>query len=322
MNEDRSARYHKLGRRAAIASTAWSAGFLVLLAATPLSILLRESVEGIIAPRAPAWLSPSAIVLAYVAAIGLVHELGEWPIAFYRTYILEHRYGLSTEPLRLWIVDQLKGAVLGGGLSLGGFWAIYLVMRAWPAWWWLAAAGGFTAVIVVLTRLAPVLLMPIFFTFRPIARAELRDRLLALSRRAGVPVTDASEWQLSDRTKKANAALAGFGRTRRILVSDTLLSNYSDDEIEVILAHELAHQVHHDIWRGIVVQALIVTAGFYAASRVMSALSSRLGWQSVADVAGLPVLLLAAGFLSFALLPAPTRFRGGWSARRTGSPST
>ena len=308
MNEDRSARYHTLGRRAAIVSTAWSAGFLGLLAATPLSILLRESVERIVAPLAPAWLLPSAVVLGYVAAVGLAHELGEWPIAFYRTYILEHRYGLSTESLRLWTVDQLKGAALGGGLSLAGFWAVYLAMRTWPEWWWLAAAGGVTAVIVVLTRLAPVLLMPIFFTFRPIARSELRNRLLALSRRAGVPVTDVSEWQLSDRTKKANAALAGFGRTRRILVSDTLLSNYSDDEIEVILAHELAHQVHHDIWRGIAVQALIATAGFYAASRVMSGLSSRLGWQGVADVAGLPVLLLAAGFLSLASLPAANAF--------------
>jgi STE24 endopeptidase len=304
VNEDRSARYHKLGRRAAIASTAWSAGFLVLLAATPLSIWLRESVERAAAPLVPSWLLPSTIVLAYVAVCGLAHELGEWPTAFYRTFLLEHRYGLSTESLSRWAVDELKGTALGGGLSLAGFWALYLAMRQWPEWWWLAAAVGFAAFVVVLTRLAPVMLMPIFFTFRPLARVELRERLLALSRRAGVPVTDASEWQLSDRTKKANAALAGFGRTRRILVSDTLLNNYSDDEIEVILAHELAHQVHHDIWRGLAVQTVVVTLAFFAASRVLAALAPRLAWQGAADVAGLPVLLLAAGVLSLVLLPA------------------
>ena len=139
----------------------------------------------------------------------------------------------------------------------------------------------------------------------------------------GVPVTDASEWQLSDRTKKANAALAGFGRTRRILVSDTLLSNYSDDEIEVILAHELAHQVHHDIWRGIVVQALIVTAGVLRRQPSDERrCAPRLGWQGVADVAGLPVLLLdGRASCRSCCCPRPTRSRGGWSARRTGSPS-
>jgi STE24 endopeptidase len=304
VNEDRSARYHKLGRRAAVASTAWSAGLLVLLAATPLSVWLRESVERLAAPLVPASLSSSTVVLAYVTAVGLVHEVGEWPIAFYRTFLLEHRYGLSTESLRRWVADQLKEVALGAGLSLAGFSALYLCMRHWPEWWWLAAALGFAAILIVLTRLAPVLLMPIFFTFRPLARTELRERLLGLSRRAGVAVTDASEWQLSDRTKKANAALAGLGRTRRILVSDTLLSHYSDDEIEVILAHELGHQVRHDIWRGMAVQAIVVTIGFFAASRVMTALAPRLGWQGVADVAGLPVLVVAAGLLSLALLPA------------------
>jgi STE24 endopeptidase len=304
VNEDRSARYHKLGRRAAIVSTAWSTGFLVLLAVTPLSIQLRETIGQLAAPVVPSWLLPSTVVLAYVAACGCVHELGEWPIAFYRTFILEHRYGLSTESLRRWGVDQVKAAALGGGLSLAGFWALYLAMRHWPQWWWLAAALGFAAVLVALTRVAPVLLLPLFFTFRPLSRADLRKRLLTLSRRAGVPVTDASEWQLSDRTKKANAALAGFGRTRRIIVSDTLLENYSDDEIEVILAHELAHQVHHDIWRGIVLQALVMTLGFFAASRVLAVLAPRVGWHGVADVAGLPALLLAAGLLSLVLLPA------------------
>lgn len=303
MNEDRSARYHTLGRRAAIVSTAWSAGYLVLLAATPLSLWIRASIEHAVADRLPAWLISSTVVLVYVALVGAAHELGEWPVAFYRSFVLEHRYGLSTETFGRWIADQAKGTALGGVLSLAGFWTLYLLIRRWPIGWWLPAAAGFTAVIVVLTRLAPVILMPIFFTFRPLERTELRDRLLALSRRAGVPATDVFEWRLSDRTKKANAALAGFGATRRILLSDTLLATYSDDEIEVILAHELAHQVHHDIWRGMVVQAVVVAGGFFAASLVMAGLARRLGWHGVADVAGLPVLLLTAGLLSLALLP-------------------
>jgi STE24 endopeptidase len=303
VNEDRSARYHKLGRRAAVGSTAWGAGLLLCLAATPASSWMRSLSETIAAPM-PMRLQPSVVVLAYVLLLGVVHEAGALPIAFYRSFLLERRYGLSTESFRHFVTDQAKGGALGAVLSLGGFSLLYLAMRQWPTWWWVAAAGGFGIVAIGLTRLAPVLLLPIFFTFRPLSRPSLRERLLKLSRRAGVAVTDACEWQISDRTRKANAALAGLGRTRRILVSDTLLAGHTDDEVEVILAHELAHYVHHDLWRGLALQTTVAALGFFVASRVLSALAPRLGWSGVADVAGLPALLLAAGLPSLALRPA------------------
>lgn len=303
MNEDRSARYHKLGRRAAVVSTAWSAGLLMLLAATPASVWLRGLAERIVGVLSPSWLFSSAVVLAYVGFIALIHEIGAAPISFYRSYLLEHRYGLSTEAFRGWVIDQVKGGALGAAFSFAGCSLLYLAMRTSPGWWWVITAAGFAAVAVVLTQLAPVLLLPIFFTFRPLGRPELRDRLLELSRRAGVAVTDACEWKVSDKTRKANAALAGLGRTRRVLVSDTLLASHPDEEIELILAHELGHQVGHDLWRGIVAQTLVVALGLFVASRVMVVLAPRLGWSGVADVAGLPVLLLAAGLLSLVLLP-------------------
>jgi STE24 endopeptidase len=304
VNEDKSARYHKLLRRATIASTAWSAALLVALAATPGSVWLRQRAEDLAAYLAVPSLTPALIVLAYVAMLGLTHEAGALPIAFYRGFLLEHRYGLSTETLRRWLLDQMKSGAIGAALSLAGFSLLYLVMRRWPVWWWVVAGAGFALVIVLLTRLAPVILMPIFYTFRPLGRQDLRDRLIELSRRAGIAVMDACEWQMSDRTKKGNAALAGLGRTRRILVSDTMLSTYTDDEIEVVLAHELGHHAHHDIWRGIAYQTLVTLAGFFLASRVLAALAPRLHWSGVSDVAGLPVLLLAAGVLSLVLVPA------------------
>src|SRR5207237_3947891 len=114
------------------------------------------------------------------------------------------------------------------------------------------AGALFALIIVGLTNLAPVLLLPLFYTIKPLDRAALRARLLALAERAGARVLGAYEWGLAEKTKKANAALAGIGGTRRILVSHTMLSEYSDEEIEVVLAHELAHHVHGDIWKGIV----------------------------------------------------------------------
>lgn len=302
MNEDRSARYHKLGRRAAVASAAWSASFLLAFAAPPLSQRLRVLAEAAAGSLPPSW-RPTAVVLVFAALLGALHESGALPIDFYRSFLLEHRYGLSTERLRHWLWDRLKAAVLGALLTVTAAALLYLAIRRWPGGWWAVATCGYAAVVVVLTGLAPVVLLPIFFKFEPLGRPELRVRLLALSRRAGVAVRDACEWRVSDRTKKANAALVGLGRTRRIIVSDTLLPRYSDDEIEGILAHELGHLARHDIWRGMGLHVAVAAAGLFAASRALAAFWRPLGWDGVADAAGLPILALVAGAVSLSLRP-------------------
>jgi STE24 endopeptidase len=145
--------------------------------------------------------------------------------------------------------------------------------------------------------------MPLFYEVKPLDRAALVDRLVALADRAGARVLGVFEWRLSDRTKRANAALAGLGRTRRILLSDTLLAEHSDDEIEVILAHELAHHVYRDIWSGIALEALLIVAGFYLADLALTAFADSFGLTGKADVAATPLLLLTAGALSLALMP-------------------
>ncbi len=302
MNEDRSARYNRLGRRAEVASFAWSAGWLLALAATPASSGLRRLAETVAGPVTPG-LRPTAVVLTYAACLGVLQELGELPIGFYRSFLLEHRYGLSTERFRHWVLDRVKAGLLGAIMGLAACACLYLAIRNFPGWWWAVVTAGYAVVTVVMTGLAPVFLLPIFFTFRPVGRPALRDRLIALSRRAGIAVSDVCEWQLSDRTTKANAVLTGLGRTRRILLSDTLLDRYSDDEVEAILAHELGHLVRHDLWRGMAAHVLLMALGLFAASRAMVALASPLGWDGPGDVAGLPVLLLTAGTLTMALRP-------------------
>ena len=134
--------------------------------------------------------------------------------------------------------------------------------------------------LIGLAQLAPVVLLPLFYDFKPLDRPALADRLVALAERAGARVLGVFEWRLSDRTRKANAALAGIGRTRRILLSDTLLAEHSDDEIEVILAHELAHHVYRDIWTGIALEAGLILAGFYLADVALTQFAgTRLGWR-------------------------------------------
>ena len=155
----------------------------------------------------------------------------------------------------------------------------------------------------MLVNLAPVVLLPLFFTFKPLEKATLRDRLTALASKAGTRIMGVYEWTLSDRTKKANAALTGMGNTRRILLSDTLLAEYSDDEIEVILAHELAHHVHRDIWTSVLYDMVLTFTGFFAAHLALQRAVPFFGLQGIADPAGIPILLLTAGAIGLCVKP-------------------
>src|SRR5438270_558109 len=149
------------------------------------------------------------------------------------------------------------------------------------------------------------MLLPIFYKFAPLQNDELKARLMRLGERAGTRVRGVYEWKLSEKSKKANAALTGLGNTRRIILADTLLQNYSDDEIEAVLAHELGHHVHGHMVKMIVVQALVTLAGFWAANYVLRyAIDEQHMFQHLADFANLPLLALVASGLSLLLMPA------------------
>ncbi|OFW15001.1 MAG: hypothetical protein A3H29_03375 [Acidobacteria bacterium RIFCSPLOWO2_02_FULL_67_21] len=297
MNEDKSARYHRLRRRVSVASTGAAALLLAVLILTGGSIALRDT-----AARLGGGSFPLTIVV-YVLLLALLSELAQLPFAFYQGVTLERRYGLSTQTTGRWWVDRLKADGLGLLFAVAGAVILYAWLRWTPGLWWLLAAICFWLMLVLMAQLAPVLLLPLFYTFKPLDRPALAARLVALAERAGARVLGVFEWQLSDRTRKANAALTGVGRTRRILLSDTLLAEHSDDEIEVILAHELAHHVHHDIWKGMALEGVLLVAGFSLADRVLSAAAGQSGFGAKDDVAMLPLLLLAGGAVSLGLLP-------------------
>ena len=233
----------------------------------------------------------------------IVLQIAELPFAYYQGHVLEHRYGLSTQSTGHWFSDQGKGVLLGTLFAMLGTFVVYLTLREWPDHWWWVSALVFATAMIGLAQLAPVVLLPIFYTFKPLDRPSLVGRLMAMATRARTDVVGVFEWVLSSHTKKANAALAGLGRTRRILLSDTLLADYSEDEIEVILAHELAHHVHRDLWRGIAVQSLALVVGFYVASLILTAIADPIGLRGISDPAGLPVLMLIGGLWTFLLMP-------------------
>ncbi|HXE80937.1 MAG TPA: M48 family metalloprotease, partial [Vicinamibacterales bacterium] len=210
---------------------------------------------------------------------------------------------LSRQNARQWLVDHAKGAAVGLVLGVGLILLVYWTMSVWPAWWWAVAGGLFAVLLILFANIAPILLLPLFFSFKPLDRPALRARLERLAEAAGARVMGVFQWDLGAKTVKANAALTGLGRTRRILIADTMLEQYSEDEIEVVLAHELAHHVHGDIWRGIAIETVLVLTGFYAADRVLREAGPAVGATHPADPAGIPLLLLTAGVVSVVFMP-------------------
>jgi STE24 endopeptidase len=308
LNEDKATRYNRLKRRASAVSLLWSAALFVTLLLTGASLTLRslaESVAGyFVSGAGPAamWFTQTTVIV-YVCLLTFVSEIGGAPLGLYAGFVLERRYGLSNEHLDAWLRDHVKALLVGLILGCAAAVVLYALIASSQEWWWLTAGFVFAMFVVGLTQVTPILLLPLFYRLRPLERDALRTRLLALAERAGARVLGAYEWGLSHKTKKANAALTGLGATRRILVSDTMLAEYTDDEIEVVLAHELAHHVHGDIWKGILLESVLILGGFYLAAQALEASAATLGLRNVADVAGLPLLVLAAGAVSFLTVP-------------------
>lgn len=295
-------RYNRTKRWLGIADFVLGLALLLVLLATGWNGTLRD-----VAYRASSQTYVLAVFL-YVVMLMLIGKLLGLGLDYYG-FRLEHRFNLSNQKLRGWVWDETKGFLVGLVLASIIVEVLYLVIRAAPQYWWLIAWAAFLGLFVLLAQLAPVVLFPIFYKFEPLQDDELKSRLVRLSERAGTRVRGVYKWNLSEKSKKANAALTGIGNTRRIILADTLLDHYSADEIEAVLAHELGHHVHKHILKSIVVQAAITFVGFWAANWVLHYAMER--WhifETLSDFANLPLLVLVSTVLSFLLLPAINAF--------------
>ncbi|MBV8476192.1 MAG: M48 family metallopeptidase [Acidobacteria bacterium] len=290
-------RYNRIRRCLTLADFALGVIMLVVLLVTGWTGTLRD-----LAYRA-AGQSYSLAVFLYVGMLLLLSKLLGAGLDYYG-FRLEHRYDLSNQRLGSWLWDELKGWLLGLVLATILVEVLYFTIRQRPQHWWLIVWAIFMTLFIFFAQLAPIVFLPLFYKFEPLEREELKDRLVRLSERAGTRVRGVYEWKLSEKSKKANAALTGLGATRRIILADTLLNNYSDDEIEAVLAHELGHHVHKHIPKSIAVQMAITFVGFWAANLVLRyAVEQRHIFETLSDFANLPLLVLVSTLLSFILMP-------------------
>lgn len=290
-------RYNRIHRWLGFADFAVGSAFLIVLLITGWTgwlrdLALRESFQNY-----------TLAVFIYLFLLLLIGKVLSFGLDYYG-FRLERNFQLSTQRMRSWLWDEAKGFLVG--LVLGGIVGelVYFLIRQWPQHWWILAWAIFMLLFIVMAQLAPVLLFPIFYKFEPLENEDLRRRLILLSEHAGTRVRGVYRWKLSEKTKKANAALTGLGNTRRIILADTLLDNYAPEEIEAVLAHELGHQVHRHILKSILVQAGITLLGFWAANWVLHYSVDHHMFEELSDFANMPLLAITATVISLLLMPA------------------
>jgi STE24 endopeptidase len=225
------------------------------------------------------------------------------PFDYYKGYVIEHEFDLSTQTFRSWIADNLKGLILGMLLLLTMVQGIYYTLRTIPNYWWVVV-WIFTSIgILIIIYVAPVLIMPLFFKYPPLKDRQLIETLTNLAEKAGIKVVGVFEMKAGVKTRKAIGALAGVGNTRRILLSDTLLANYTSDEIEGVIGHELGHHVFHHIGKMTIVASITMLIAFYVTDLVLKAGVEHFGFNGIDDIASLPLLAITFGLLFLAALP-------------------
>jgi len=298
--EQRARQYERLHNWLFLADVAVSLALLALLIAggeRSLSFRIEEAVRAVIGENR--WL----VVAGYVTVVLVSYTVLFLPYSWWKGYYLERRFELGTQTFRSWLWDEVKSLALSLALAIVVFEAFYWLLRTAGGMWWLWAAGVWIVLQVVLGMLFPVVIIPLFYKTERLHDPELEAQVGALAARAGVTVLGMFRVGMAEKTKKANAALAGLGATKRILFADTLLEHFPRGEITSVLAHEFGHYYHRHILKLIVIASLSAVVGMSIADLVLNAAAGALGITDMARIATAPLLILALFLFSLVTMP-------------------
>jgi len=293
-------RYHRLQLLLSLLGLGLSIAYLLALIFTDAGHGLARAAARVTTAR---WGQVALVALALGAGQGVL----TLPLKLIRGFWLPRRFGLLHQPLGGWLADQLKAALIGGALGLAAVEIVYSLLALTPLWW-IVAAAIFIAAQIAMAALVPIWIVPLFYRLTPLADSGLRDRLLALARRAGVAAIGVFVADQSRKSRTANAAVVGLGRTRRIILFDTLLAEFRPEEIESVLAHELGHHAHGDMRRGLLVNSVLTIVTLWLAALGLDLGVALLGLSGPADPAGLPWLALVGMALGLVQLPLANGF--------------
>lgn len=295
--QERARRYEAAHNRLFLARIALTVAALAAYQFTGASAQLAE---GLRSRFGQAWILVNAL---YTLTTAFGFEALMFPLSLYGDWVLEHRYGLSKQGLDGWFLDYLKALVIELLLATAFFGVVYGFLRYAPGLWWAWATLFYVLFAVVLTAIAPVVIMPLFHKFEPLENPALAEAVRGFAEKAGLKIIGVFRWGLDEKTTTANAALTGLGRTRRIILGDTMLSRYTQDEIIAVLAHEIGHAKHRDLARHIVTGTVLAAAGFYAAHLFLRALVARFGFAGPADIGAFPLFVFCLFVFSLITMP-------------------
>jgi STE24 endopeptidase len=252
--------------------------------------------------------NPWVSTAMYAGIVVLATKLLFLPLNFFGDFYLEHRFGLSNESVGRWAFDEVKSLGLNLVLGIIVLDVLYFLLRRAGDWWWAGAGIFFLLFGVVLSTVFPVAILPLFYKLQPLENASLNQKLVALAQLVGAKVLGVYRMAMSEKTKKANAAFAGLGATKRIILGDTLLDKFSDDEIEVVMAHEMAHYKHGDITKLLAWSTATTFVGLWLADKGLRAGLHHFGFASISDLGAFPLLALCLFVFSLVVMPVNNAF--------------
>ena len=266
-----------------------SLAFFIILFSSGLSVYLKEFFLRISQ-------NPYILASLYIISVTISLEIITLPLDFFGSFKLEHKFNLSTQNAFSWFKDYIKKLLIGILMYLILINILYIFLRTSKDFWWLYTALLYFFISVVIARVFPVLIIPLFYKITKISNEPLKEKILSLADSAGVKILDIYNIALGEKTKKANAAVCGIGATKRILLSDTLIQKYSEDEIEATLAHELAHHKYQHFWKLNIYNFIFTLSGFFLIDRIFKA-AIKLSYTGdipniMADISIFPVLMI------------------------------
>lgn len=232
------------------------------------------------------------IFLLYVFSIGLFSSVIFFPVNYYVDFYLEHKYQLSNQSFAAWIWENLKAALIGSVIGVPILLLFYFVLNHFGNLWWLPFAILMFILSVVLAQIVPILIMPLFYKITPYEDESLKIRIKDLALGAGLKIENVFQFNMSKNTKKANAAFTGLGKTKRVLLGDTLLENYNYDEVETVLAHEFGHYKHKHIIKNIAIGTVSSFLTFFLLSVLYEASLEVFDFTEITQIDALPLLAL------------------------------
>ncbi len=304
LSGEKAKKYNTIKIRVTIADMAVGIIFIALLAFSGISqwLVFRITDAGVIGDY--------YIFLLFMAILGAANGIIGLPLDIYSSYIIEHRYGLSNQTIPAWIGERLKSLGVGLGIGIPIALLFFFLIRTAGNYWWIIFSGAIFLFAVLMARVAPVLIFPLFYTFKPLEEPELREKINTLMEKYSIPIKGIFSFNLSKDTKKANAGFTGIGKSKRVILSDTLLEKFTTSEIMVIFAHELGHYLKRHIVKNVFMSGSIIFLSFYVCSGLYDWTRGIYGFQKPGDIAALPILLFyltATGLIIMPLTNAVSR---------------